>query len=51
MNLLDRIKTTLQQKPDEKKEDFAFNRNKKIMATTTLPSEDEIKKELAEKSL
>ena len=50
MKILDKIKTALDIKPEEKKVDFTYNRNKKIMATTTMPTEVEIKKELAEKS-
>lgn len=51
MSILDKIKTTLGVTEPEKVPDFTFNRNKKILASTTMPTEVEIKKEEAEKSL
>jgi len=51
MNVLEKIKTTLGMKEEKKAPDFTFNRNKKIMASTTMPTKEEIKKEEAEKGL
>lgn len=51
MNVLSKIKELLDTKEPETKEDkFYFNRNKKVLASTTMPTEVDIKKELAEKS-
>lgn len=51
MNILEKIKTALDIPNPDKEKDFSFNRNKKVMASTTMPTEEEIKKEIAEKSL
>ena len=52
MSLLEDIKNALIPKePKEEKVDYYYNRNKKIMAKTTLPTEEEIKRQEAEQAL